>query len=91
MKKLTTQQQKELFDNLGWEGMEAIIFDDGSIEYRQVGSFGDYEEEITKTIPLSITYWRDTLIDWNLYNEESDSIKEEAEEKLIIEFAEENF
>ena len=84
-------QQKELFNNLGWEGMEAIIFDDGSIEYRQVGSFGEYEEEITNTIPLSITYWRDTLKDWNLYDEEKDTIKEEAEEKLIIEFAEENF
>lgn len=84
-------QQKELFGNLGWEGMEAIIFDDGSIEYRQVGSFSDSEEEITKTIPLSITYWRDTLIDWNLYDEENDTVKEEAEEKLIIEFVEENF
>lgn len=91
MKKLTTQQQKELFGNLGWENMEAILLIDGSIEYRQEGSFGDYEEEIVKTIPLSITYWRDTLIDWDLYDEESDSIKEEADEKTIIEFAEESF
>lgn len=91
MKKLTTQQQKELFESLGWENMEAILLENGSIEYRQEGSFGDYEEEIIKTIPLSISYWRETLQDWNLYNEEKDTIKEEAEEKLIAEFAEENF
>lgn len=86
---VTEEQLKDLYDNLGWNGMEAILLEDGSIEYRQEGSFGEYEDEIIATMPLVITYWRDTLRDWNLYDEEKDAVKTEADEKIIDEFIEE--
>lgn len=86
---VTEEQLKDLYDNLGWNGMEAILLEDGSIEYRQEGSFGEYEDEIIATMPLVITYWRDTLRDWDLYDEEKDAVKTEADEKIIDEFIEE--
>lgn len=86
---VTEEQLKDLYDNLGWNGMEAILLEDGSIEYRQEGSFGEYEDEIIATMPLVITYWRDTLRDWHLYDEEKDTVKTEADEKIIDEFIEE--
>lgn len=86
---VSEEQLKELYNNLGWNGMEAILLEDGSIEYRQEGSFGEYEDEIIATMPLSITYWRDSLVEWELYDEEKDAVKTEAEEKIIEDFIEE--
>lgn len=86
---VSEEQLKELYNNLGWNGMEAILLEDGSIEYRQEGSFGEYEDEIIATMPLSITYWRDSLAEWELYDEEKDAVKTEADEKIIDEFIEE--
>ena len=84
------EQLKDLFKNIGWESMEAILSEDAVIEYRQVGSFGDYEEEIIASVPLSITYWRDSLIEWELYDEENDTVKTDADEKIIDDFIQEN-
>ena len=89
LEQVTQEQLKDLYNNLGWESMEAILTEDAIIEYRQVGSFGDYEEEIIATMPLSTTYWRDSLVDWNLYDEEN-TIKTDADEKIIDDFIQEN-
>ena len=86
LEQVTQEQLKDLFKNLGWESMEAILLEDGSIEYRQEGSFGDYEDEIIATMPLSITYWRDSLVEWGLYDEENDTVKTDADEEIIDEF-----
>lgn len=90
LEQVTQEQLKDLFKNLGWESMEAILLEDGSIEYRQEGSFGDYEDEIIATMPLSITYWRDSLVEWELYDEENDTVKTDADEEIIYDFIQEN-
>ena len=90
LEQVTQEQLKDLFKNLGWESMEAILLEDGSIEYRQEGSFGDYEDEIIATMPLSITYWRDSLVEWGLYDEENDTVKTDADEEIIDDFIQEN-
>ncbi len=88
LEQVTEKQLKDLYNNLGWESMEAILSEDAVIEYRQVGSFGDYEDEIIATMPLEITYWRDTLTEWGLYDEEYNAIELDDEEK-IADFIEE--
>lgn len=88
LEQVTQEQLKDLYQNLGWTFMEAILLEDGSIEYRQEGSFGDYEDEIIATMPLSITYWRDSLVEWELYDEEYNAIELDDEEK-IADFIEE--
>lgn len=90
LEQVTEEQLKGVFKNLGWESMEAILLENNSIEYRQVGSFGDYEDEIIASLPLSITYWRDSLIDWDLYDEENNTVKTDANEKIIADFVEED-
>lgn len=90
LEQVTQEQLQDLYNNLGWESMEAILLEDGSIEYRQEGSFGDYEEEIVATMPLSITYWRDSLVEWELYDEENDTVKTDADEKIIEDFIEDD-
>lgn len=86
---VSEEQLKDLYNNLGWESMEAILLEDGTIDYRQEGSFGEYEDEIIASLPLSITYWRDTLTEWGLYNEDYNEIKSDDEEK-IVDFIEED-
>lgn len=90
LEQVTQEQLKDLFKNLGWESMEAILLEDSSLEYRQVGSFGEYEDEIIATMPLSITYWRDSLVEWELYDEENDTVKTDADEEIIDDFIQEN-
>lgn len=90
LEQVTQEQLKDLFKNLGWESMEAILLEDISLEYRQVGSFGEYEDEIIATMPLSITYWRDSLVEWELYDEENDTVKTDADEEIIDDFIQEN-
>ena len=86
LEQVTEKQLKDLYNNLGWESMEAILSEDAVIEYRQVGSFGDYEDEIIATMPLEITYWRDSLVEWNLFDEEKNTVEINADEEIIDEF-----
>ena len=46
---------------VGWDGMEAIVYKDGSVEVRKIGSFGNDEENIVYVISLEKSYWRDGL------------------------------
>lgn len=41
---------------VGWDGMEAIVYKDGSVEARQIGSFGnDFAEYLIETELSSAT------------------------------------
>lgn len=46
---------------VGRDGMEAIVYKDGSVETRKIGSFGNDEENIVYVISLEKSYWRDGL------------------------------
>ena len=43
---VTTEQWQELYNNLGWTFMEAILNEDGSIEYRMEDNLSRDENEI---------------------------------------------
>ena len=63
-----------LFNEMTQQGTEFYLFRDGNYGTRQEGSFSEYEEEVIFTIPLSLEYWRDTLQEWEILDED-DKIK----------------
>ena len=89
LEQVTQEQWQELYNNLGWTYMEAILNQDGSIEYRIEDNLSDDEEEIAATLPLKPSYWADTLTDWGLYDEANNTINTDADQEKINEFIEE--
>ena len=86
---VTEEQWQELYNNLGWTYMEAILNADGSIEYRIEDNLSDDEEEIVATLPLKPSYWADTLTDWGLYDEANNTVDTDADQEKINEFIDE--
>lgn len=80
------EQWQELYNNLGWTYMEAILNQDGSIEYRIEDNLSDDEEEIVAILPLKPSYWADTLTDWDLYDEANSTVNTDADQEKINEF-----
>ena len=70
---------KEMLKNIMWDGMEFYIKNDGDYGVRQIGSFGENEENVVFKKDLSTTYWQDAeevteeyLIDFYLNDVEVD-------------------
>lgn len=80
------EQWQELYSNLGWTYMEAVLFEDGSIEYRIEDNLSREEDEIIATLPLKPSYWADTLTEWDLFNEENNTVNTDADQEKINEF-----
>lgn len=89
LEQVTEEQWQELYNNLGWADMEAALFEDGSIEYRMEDNLSRDEYEIVATLPLKTSYWRDSLEEWELYDQENDTVKIDADQEKINEFIEE--
>lgn len=87
---VTTEQWLELYDNLGWTYMEAVLDQDGSIQYRMEDNLSRDEDEIVATLPLKTSYWRDSLEEWGLYDQEKDTVKIDADQEIINDFIEEH-
>lgn len=87
---VTTEQWQELYNNLGWTFMEAILNEDGSIEYRMEDNLSRDENEIVATLPLKPSYWRDSLEEWNLFDQENDTVKIDADQEIINNFIEDH-
>lgn len=83
---VTEEQWQELYDNLGWTFMEAILNQDGTIEYRIEDNLSRDEDEIVATLPLKTSYWRDSLEEWDLYDQENDTVKIDADQEIINDF-----
>lgn len=83
---VTAEQWQELYNNLGWTYMEAILNEDGSIEYRIEDNLSRDEEEIVATLPLKPSYWADTLTDWGLFDEANNTVDTDADQEKINEF-----
>lgn len=83
---VTADQWKELYGNLGWTFMEAILNQDGSIEYRIEDNLSRDEDEIVATLPLKPSYWADTLTDWGLFDEANNTVDTDADQEKINEF-----
>lgn len=88
LNKMNDDQSRELASYICWSGMEAYIDTDGYIGYRERGSRGDtdIEDEILGTLNLAPEYWRDSLIEWGLYDEDEDGIKADADWEVVRDF-----
>lgn len=87
---VTAEQWQELHDNLGWTFMEAVLNQDGTMEYRMEDNLSREEDEIVATLPLKTSYWRDSLEEWDLYDQEKDTVKTDADQEIINSFIEEH-
>ena len=83
---VTEEQWQDLYENLGWERMGAILNQDGSIGYRIEDNQAEDEDEIVATLALRPSYWADTLTEWGLYDEENSTVDTEADQETIKEF-----
>lgn len=86
LNELEDDQLKELSGHIGWSGQEAYICVDGYIGYRERGWWGSSEDEILGTLNLAPEYWRDSLIEWGIYDEETDGISEDADWEIVRDF-----
>lgn len=87
---VTTEQWLDLYDNLGWTYMEAVLDQDGSIQYRIEDNLSRDEDEIVATLPLKTSYWRDSLENWGLYDQENDTVSTDADQEVINDFINEH-
>lgn len=72
--------ENEIWENLLWENMEAVLFKDGDTWTRQEGSIAVDEENVIYTIPLSFSYWSESYAVERNENDEfikDETIKEE--------------
>lgn len=51
----------EVWDNLFWQGMEAVLYGDGDIWVRQQGAQAWDEDDIVYKLSLSLEYWSDSF------------------------------
>lgn len=86
LNELEDDQLKELSSHIGWSGQEAYVCIDGDIGYRERGWWGNFEDEILGTLNLAPEYWRDSLIEWGIYDENTDGINEDADWEVVRDF-----
>lgn len=81
--------EKEIWENLVWEGMEAVLYKDGGSWTRQEGLTGTNEPEIIYSVSLSSSYWGESYaLD---FNEETEKYEkdETMKEDFINDIADE--
>ncbi|MDN6409503.1 MAG: hypothetical protein L0J76_05280 [Tetragenococcus halophilus] len=74
---------EEVWNNINWEGMEAVLYKDGDNWIRQQGSRGVDEEDIVYTLPLSFSYWGDSYFMYR--NEDEDVVKDQSMKECFVE------
>lgn len=67
---------EEVWNNINWEGMEAVLYKDGSNWIRQQGSRGVDEEDVIYKLPLSFNYWADSY--FMSPDDDGDIVKDES-------------
>lgn len=78
-----TNYLEEVWNNITWEGMEAVLYKDGDNWIRQQGSRGVDEEDVVYTLPLSFSYWGDSYFMYR--NEDEDVVKDQSMKDGFIE------
>lgn len=72
---------EEIFIHLNSPSLEAIVFDDGALDYRQIGSLSESEDNIIAKINLTPEYWQETLLDWGITD--VDNVPENVKDDFI--------
>lgn len=78
-----TEMLEEIFNHLNSPSLEAIVFDDGVLDYRQIGSMSESEDNIVTKINLTPEYWQETLLDWGITD--VDNAPEDVKDDFIAE------
>lgn len=78
-----------LFQNLYNENMEAILWEDGEINFRYEGHRSELEENIIAYLPLKSDELQEMLIEFNIYDYENDSVLPDVDRTLKNDFIEE--
>ncbi|MDN6718489.1 MAG: hypothetical protein L0L51_07850 [Lactococcus lactis] len=74
---------EEVWSNITWEGMEAVLYKDGDNWTRQGGSRGEDENDIVYKLPLSFSYWGDSY--FITKDEDDEPVKDESMKKDFVE------
>lgn len=87
---------EEIFDNIGWDGMEFVVLADENLEVfteiRQENSMTEnFDEEVLFKQSLSSHYWNDVLNEWEIeaINDCSDSLKKDFIDEVILPYLDE--
>lgn len=86
---VSEEDWERIFNSLCYGDMEAAIFDDGDVSFRSELSSSNDEAHLVYKIPLKTSYWRDTLIEWGIYDDLKDDVKSDVDEKIKNDFIEE--
>ncbi|GEQ49807.1 hypothetical protein [Tetragenococcus koreensis] len=73
----------EVWENLFWQGMEAVLYGNGDIWVRQQGTQAWDEGDIIYKLPLSLDYWGDSY--FVSTDEDGDLVKDETMKPDFIE------
>lgn len=73
----------EVWENLFWQGMEAVLYGDGDIWVRQQGTQAWDEDDIVYKLSLSLEYWSDSF--FVTVNKNGDLMKDESMREDFIE------
>lgn len=73
----------EVWDNLFWQGMEAVLYGNGDIWVRQQGTKAWDEDDIVYKLSLSLEYWSDSF--FVTVNKNGDLIRDESMKEDFIE------
>lgn len=80
---------EDLFQNLYEENMEAILWEDGEINFRYEGHRSEFEENIIAYLPLKSDELQEILIEFNIYDYENDSVLPDVDRTIKNDFIEE--
>lgn len=73
---MATELIEMVWENLLWDGMEAVLYDDGETWTRQASSFGEDEDKIIYKINLDTWYWADSFTVTK--NDDGEIVKDES-------------
>ena len=76
LEQMATELIETVWENLLWDGMEAVLYEDGETWTRQASAFGEDESKIIYKINLDTWYWVDSFT--VIKNDDGEIIKDES-------------
>ena len=83
VEQVNEQDKRDMVLKLGWRLMEATIYYNGSVGYREAGFFGEYEDEIAGTITLDPDCWGEVIEEFGKSDDGRDFIPEDIDDETL--------